>query len=413
MSTTSEEQALRSALTDAVAGQPVAPHDRIDAVRRRHAHRRQRQLAAIATTAVVAVAGATLGLLHARSGGEGDTQFAKRDLPSWAVQWPEHRDTSIPDAYLATAYTSWRLDNPDVAIGSGAQVVWYLAEPIPHGRLALAFEVGGPDTVPLFVVGTTDAASLTTYSTTHFSSNTSLWAESWHVFASGVGTTSVVGMYSTVSDASSGRNTVVLLTDPRARSAEVGYVGESGHVSKTLPMTAGFAAVELGPLRSRVHVVSVDDAGGHRLAGDLDVGVPTADDNPDSEPGSFTPRLMPIPSLHDVPADPGGFGEMDGQEPYFEASVSPTWPLHSTRIYARCFGRATSIALHIDSDSPAQTVTVPCDDREHVVDGPGFLPTGTTSDTSNLNPGGVKGVVHTVDVFTDQETAWRAVVVAR
>lgn len=407
---TSEEQALRSALTDVVTGQPAAPHDRIDGVRRRHAHRRQRQLAAVATAAVVAVAGATLGLMSARSGGDDNTQFAKRDLPSWALQWPEHRDESIPDAYLGAAYSSWQIDNPDVAAGPGAQVVWYLAERIPGNRLALAFEVGGADIVPTFVVGTTDAKSLSTYPTVRLSKDTSLWLQSYHVYGSDVSPTSVVGMYSTSYADISGRNTVVLLTDPRARIAKVSYVGTSGRVSKSVHMTAGYAAIEVGPLRSRVHLNEVRASGGQRLAGDIDVGVPGTADNADFEPGSYTPRLMPIPSLHGVPQVPGGPGEMSGQEPFFSSSVGSDWPVNSTRIYARCFGRSQSLAVHIDGETPSQTVTIPCDDREHVVDGPGFLPTGTTVDTSGMD--GAKGVAHTIDVAVDQETPWRLAVVA-
>ncbi|HMC69973.1 MAG TPA: hypothetical protein VKJ07_12530, partial [Mycobacteriales bacterium] len=59
---TSEEQALRNALSDiAVTGQPVAPHDRIDGVRRRHAQRQQRRIVALGAAVVVAVVGVALG----------------------------------------------------------------------------------------------------------------------------------------------------------------------------------------------------------------------------------------------------------------------------------------------------------------------------------------------------------------
>jgi hypothetical protein len=410
---TSEEQALRNALSDiAVTGQPVAPHDRIDGVRRRHAQRQQRRIVALGAAVVVAVVGVALGAVGLRAGRPAADEFVHRDLPKWAVQWPEHRDRSIPDAYLATAYTSWRLDHPEIAVGSGAQVVWYVAEPIPGGRLALAFEVGGVDTVPQFVVGVTDAKSLTTYRTVHFDKNTSLWDRSWATAGAYLTSSSVLGLYSTANADLSGRNTVVLLTGPRARSADLTYVADSGRVSRTVRMTAGFMAVELGPLRTRVHVDAVRAADGRRLAGDLDVGIPETDGDPAAESDSFRPDLMPIPPLADAPANAPGPGEMAGQESFFDASLNPGWPLHSTRIYARCFGRSRSLAVHIDSDAPAQAVTVPCDDREHVVDGPGFLPTGTTMDTSNLYPG-QHGVVHTADVFSDGETAWRAVVVAR
>lgn len=408
---TTEEQALRSALTDVVAGQPAAPHDRIDSVRRRHAHRRQRQLAALGTAVIVAITGAVVGVIGLGSGHGDEGQYAKRDLPAWAVQWSDHRDPTIPAAYLGAAYASWQIDNPDVKVGPGAQVVWYVAERIPGERLALAFAVGGRDTVPMFVFGTTDTKSLTNYASVRFDQHTSLWLQTTNGYASNVTSTSVLGLYSTAVGDDTGRNTVVLLTDPHARSAQLSYVDPSGRVSRTVPMTAGFGAVEVGPLRSRVHVVAVRTAGGRRLSGDLDVGTPDMNDA-GTESSSFIPRLMPIPSLTDAPTDAPGPGEMGGQERFSEASLDSGWPMHSTRMYARCYGRSASIAIHIDSDSPAQTVRIPCDDREHVVDGPGFLTTGTRMDTSNLYHG-QKGLVHSIDVVLDQETAWRAVVVAR
>src|SRR4051794_29033387 len=100
MSTTREEQALRSALGDVVVGQPAAPHDRLDEVRWRHAQRRQRQLVALGTAVVVAVAGTALGVLGIRTGGNDSAQFAKRNLPAWALQWPDRRDPSIPQRVL-------------------------------------------------------------------------------------------------------------------------------------------------------------------------------------------------------------------------------------------------------------------------------------------------------------------------
>ncbi|MDQ1746057.1 MAG: hypothetical protein QOD07_320 [Frankiaceae bacterium] len=410
---TSEEQALRNALSDvAVTGQPIAPPDRVDGVRRKYARRQQHRMVALGAAVVVAVVGVALGAVGLRVGHGTADRFAHRDLPKWALSWPEHRDRSIPDAYLATAYRSWRLDNPDAAVGPGAQVIWYLAERIPDGQLALAFEVGGADTVPTFVVGTTDAKSLGTYTTAHLSKDSSLWGSSWDAPGVYLTPASVIGMYAHAEGDLSGRNAVVLLTGPRARSAAVSYVDPTGHVTRTLLMTEGFAAVQLGPLRTRVHVDAIRAGDGHRLAGDLDVGVPGTDDDPARGSGSFTPDLMPIPPFPDAPTEPVGPGEMWGQENFSQAALVPGWPLHATLIYARCFGRSRSIAIHVDSDVRAQTVVIPCDDREHVVNGPGFLKTGTTEDTSNLYPG-QKGIAQSVDVYSDGETSWRAVVVAR
>ena len=145
------DQALRSALTDVVAGQPAAPHDRIDSVRRRHVRRRQSQLAALGTAAVVAVAGATLGVLSVRSGGDDGTQFAKRNVPSWALQWPDARDPSIPQKVLDGAVDAWShaaggivIDYADSAapIPDAQQVIWYRAAKVANAsKIAVMFEV--------------------------------------------------------------------------------------------------------------------------------------------------------------------------------------------------------------------------------------------------------------------------------
>jgi hypothetical protein len=78
-------------------------------------------------------------------------------------------------------------------------------------------------------------------------------------------------------------------------------------------------------------------------------------------------------------------------------------------IYARCYG-GSSITVGIDDDSRGQRVVIPCDDVEHVVTGPGFLPTGT-----RIEVDGQTGhqLSHAVLVDAGQLTAYRYGVVAR
>jgi len=408
MSMTTDEQALRSALSDAVTGQPAAPHDRIDAVRRRHAHRRQRQLAAVGTAAVVAVAGATLGVLSVRSGGDGSAQFAKRNVPSWALSWPDVRDPSIKQKVLDGAVRAWSrgIGRAGGATAQPQQVIWYRAATVLNHQVVVMFEVRYASGEEL-VIGHAESDLVSTgydYEGPDYTGPKSAWNLSV-VDAPAPGKQLVFGLNLTgprvYEPDKFADNEIVVFADPRARSFDWHVTDADGQVRQaTSPLDAGFAAVDTGQVRDRVRIDAVRDRDGNLLAHDFAVGVPGA-------PDSYHPLLTYVPQFTDVGSSGQNMGGSVGQGDSFveEHTHSSSWPMHRTTVFARCYG-GPSIVVSIDSDKPGHRVVIPCDDREHVVSGPPVM----AESELVVDPHNKDG--HAFSVDAAPETAWRVAVVA-
>jgi hypothetical protein len=145
MAPVDDELDIRAALADLTEGQPPVPPGRLPAVRRRAAswHRRRLASAAAAAAAVVALAVALAAL-------PGATQPLARQVPAWALPWPDHRSGSVPQSDLDYAVLSWHLTvagivntglrtSPAqlVAYEKPYQVTWYLAQTIDRGRFVV------------------------------------------------------------------------------------------------------------------------------------------------------------------------------------------------------------------------------------------------------------------------------------
>ncbi|MDQ1683524.1 MAG: hypothetical protein QOC82_261 [Frankiaceae bacterium] len=413
-----EEQALRSALSDAVAGQPAAPYDRIDGVRRRHAHRRQRQLAAIATAAIVAVTGATFGILSAR-GDNGDVQLAKRDVPSWALSWPDARDPSIPQPVLDGAVDAWsHAAGIETATTALAQhVYWYRAAKVAHGaEIAVMFEVVSAEYGNQLVVGYADTDQVSNGQPGYdVAQSETPWILS--VVTAPVPTEHLVfgiNVHDSQPPATDtfGDNVIVVMADPRSRSVEWHVTGVDGQVRRAVSaLSAGFAEVDTGQIRERVRIDAVRDDHGTVLAHDVGVGVPGA-------PDSYHAQLAEVPPFTDVPDSNDAFGVTAGQGNSGYESQLDNWPMHGTTVYARCYGGA-HIVVAIDADKPGHRVVIPCDDREHIIDGPPVLAhselasEGMEDSNGNFvpNPPGNKN--HAIQIQASDDTAWRVAVTVR
>lgn len=133
------EDELRGALAELSNAQPAAPTGRLDGVRRRHRNRARAQ-ATVACLAVVAVVGGALGVvLSLRSTGASP---AHRDVPSWALPWPDHDDGSLTNRQKDAAVRTWA--SADLAAASPdmpADVVWYAAVTVHHQMAVAIFEV--------------------------------------------------------------------------------------------------------------------------------------------------------------------------------------------------------------------------------------------------------------------------------
>ena len=413
---TSEEQVLRSALADAIAGQPAAPYDRLDGVRRRHARRRQRQLAALGTAAVFAVTGAVFGVLNVRT--DDSAKFAHRDVPSWALQWPDRRDPSIPQHVLDGAVDAWSHEAGVNAETTGAAntVLWYHAHKVANGsEIAVMFEVDSYEFGHQLVAGFADTDQVIDGQpgyTAKDGESSSPWILSI-VSAPRRSPHLVFGLNMRDTQAPEppdrfGDNVVVVMADPSARSFYWNVTGTDNVVHRAATsMSAGFAEVDTGQIHSRVRIEGVLDGRGHVLAHDLDVGVPGAAD-------SYHPQLAEVPAFTDVPATSTfGFGASAGQGSSSEQGpIDGPLPRRGTTIYARCYGSA-HIVVGIDSDRPAQRVVIPCDDKEHIVSGPPMLPKSELAggiydpNGNNTEPGSSGAHDHAIDISASEDTAWR------
>lgn len=155
MRTAEVEQKLREELPALVAAQPLAPPDRVAAVVRRHARRRQTRLAGVAAVAVVV---ATLGTFVAVRGGQPDG-YAGRSLPAWALDWPDRRDGSVPQSVLDGAVTAWaRTANAAGGPVTVRRTVWYAARRVPGTDSVIAIFETDTDVGRRLVAATASAS---------------------------------------------------------------------------------------------------------------------------------------------------------------------------------------------------------------------------------------------------------------
>jgi hypothetical protein len=161
-----DDQAIREALADLANGQPPMPPGRLAAVRKRAIRHRRRRITVIAS--VLAVAGLVTGLVRLPA----IMNPGPLARPSWALQWPDLRNGSVPQSVLDDAVAGWlyttgsETGSPNWSAAVVADIVrqvhpvWYVGQTIDHGReIAVIFEVSGPMGYRL-VVGYTSASEV-------------------------------------------------------------------------------------------------------------------------------------------------------------------------------------------------------------------------------------------------------------
>ena len=173
-----DEQMLRSALADLTNDQPPMPPARFQSVRRRAIRHRKHQLAGAAVSAL-AVVGLAVGLTRL----PGVVHPQARQVPGWALPWPDYRNGSVPQSVLNNAVLAWG-DPAKYLQGSAApsspreiarllasyHVVWYVGQTVAHGQdVVVMFEANSPGalapdgtaaTGPQLVVGTASASEV-------------------------------------------------------------------------------------------------------------------------------------------------------------------------------------------------------------------------------------------------------------
>lgn len=180
MTPVTDEQLMRAALADLTDEQPPMPPGRFQSVRRRAVRHRKRQLAgalvsALAVAGIVVGAGQVPGILHQPP--------QARQVPRWALPWPDYRNGSVPQSVLNNAVLAWG-DPAKYVQGSVApsspreiarlvasyHVVWYAGQTVAHGQdVVVIFEANSPgalapdgtaETGPQLVVGTASASDV-------------------------------------------------------------------------------------------------------------------------------------------------------------------------------------------------------------------------------------------------------------
>jgi hypothetical protein len=377
MALTTDEEAMRTALQELAVGQPDAPLDRVASVRRRHLRRRRMQSAVAASAAVLVAAGVFVGT--ATGSHSGRAQPAHRTTPSWALPWKDNLSPELSSLRPA-ALAAWRASqgNADDPFYAPHQVIWYLTQPLDAGNdVMVVFEVERDDGEHRLVVGL------------HDGSTNENDAQNWRLYdvaAPDPHTAKpvVISIYDTAFVDGVAHNWVAVLTDPSARSV---FLRE--RVTTQATLQDGFNSVELGPLRGQVSVaVETKDAK------QIPVGVVGLPGAPDTQ----APQLEPPAELVGVPGGPQiGAGTGQGGS----ADVNESTPKAvRTIVYARCYG-GPSISISFDDDR--STLTIPCDNQQHVVNGP----TLTHWQTVYGNGG------HAVEIHGSKLTAFRYAVVIR
>jgi hypothetical protein len=137
-----DEVAVRELFDELTAGQPDAPVNRLDRIGRRVRRHRIAQaavtLAAVAVATVVAIGIGTSITSVAPDNG-------RRDVPAWALSWPDHRNGSVPQSVLDGAVSAWRhfaeLKGNSPTATSIRKVIWYVGQKVARGEVvAVIFE---------------------------------------------------------------------------------------------------------------------------------------------------------------------------------------------------------------------------------------------------------------------------------
>lgn len=387
MALTTDELAMRTALHELADTQPDAPVDRVAGVRRRHLRRRRAQAVVAAAAVVLAVVGTIAGTSAARQ--SHGTQLAHRSVPTWALPWPDHVDPAVDPAIRHQAIEAWKSQTYGTdasAMYDPKQVVWYLtARVTPRHDIVVVFEVQRDDGDRRLVAG-----YLTDVTTPDSAGN---WVFYDDVAPDPKSPVAAASFYlpELGDDEVGADNWVVLVTNPTMPVALLDHVAE-----QQVQLDRGYAVTNAGPLGAQVLVSLVDKHGQSRRVGI--VGLPGVAD-------SQVPSLAHPAELVGVPQGKI-LDQSVGQGPELNLNGSPPAEHGRTVIYARCYGGA-SISVTVDSQSRA-AVTIPCDNQQHVVDGPALKPGG---DTSYQAAGAMAG--HSTGISAGKLVPWRVAVVIR
>jgi hypothetical protein len=156
-----DEVAVRKLFDELTVGQPDAPVNRFESIRRRVRWHRITQaagtLAAVGVATVIAV-----GIGTSTSNVAPNT--GRRSVPAWALSWPDHRDGSVPQSVLDGAVSAWRhfaaLDGTSPTASSNGKVIWYVGQKVANGQVVAVIFEAQSKTGPRLVAGWATASEV-------------------------------------------------------------------------------------------------------------------------------------------------------------------------------------------------------------------------------------------------------------
>jgi hypothetical protein len=387
MNVVPDEIAIRRLFDELTGGQPPAPPDRYDGIKRRFRSNRIAQAAgtigAIAAVVVVAV-----GVGTSASPVAPDT--SPRSLPAWALPWPDHRNGSVPQTVLVGAVTAWHHEEALTRAGSAKsrafapsrKVIWYVGQKVAGSEvIAVVFEAESPYG-PRLVAGWATAAQVM-HGQPGWSPRSSPWVL-YDVPAPRPAVGLFVGLNVHGTSARRGGspdNWIVVLTDPRV--LQVGWTApgpSSRTVSGQGESATGSGAIGIAQTQRGLAVANTGQISGRVLVTQLVVHVRNLlrDAEPVGVPGN---KASQVPQLEAPPPVPGKPGftrviELTGQG----VTASDLTGINGRlAVRARCagpgqleiqFGRGSPRAVLDLSPAAARATlrslgTIACDERVH------------------------------------------------
>jgi hypothetical protein len=156
-----DEVAVRKLFDGLTAGQPDAPANRFDRIRRRV--RRHRITQAAGTLAAVAVA-TVIAIGISTSTGSVAPETRTRSVPPWALSWPDHRNGSVPQSVLNGAVSAWRRfaasEGKLASANSDPKAIWYVGQKVADGQVVAVIFEAESDAGPRLVAGWATASEV-------------------------------------------------------------------------------------------------------------------------------------------------------------------------------------------------------------------------------------------------------------
>ncbi len=273
---TDDDLALRAALADLTAGQPPFPAGRLAAVKHRAVMHRRRQLAGGALAVAVAV---VLAVSLTQLPGTHQTPQS-RSVPRWALDWPDHRNGSVPQqvldrAVIAALYGS-ALQPPDggrgtvPAVGASASsvsrqanvypVIWYVGQTVDDGHVVeVMFETDGPNGRQL-VVGQATASEVMRDQPA-WSDASSPWSFTQVPAPDPAKAPPAIGDY-IAGSSQHPDNWMVLLTAPDVRRVSWYETTPDGPRLLSMPTSAGLAIADTGQVTGDIELTGLTTSHG-------------------------------------------------------------------------------------------------------------------------------------------------------